>query len=785
MVVKPNRSGGANYPSGYTDVQDHGLIGNCRTAALVSISGTVASLCLPHFDSPSVYARILDKNHGGHWSIRTNTPTQSKQQYLPSTNILATKFLSDAGVGQVTDFFPMSSKKDDRNFLPWLVRYVTVIRGELTFTMVRIDASSDIQATENAPAFNYARSTHTTTIADDGQSVKFECPDHLNLDMRAVASAGEFAGPGAPLPMVSLELLDLSERGHKGLGVTSTFALKEGESITFVLRECPKVATLGQAPSGKSVSSSSESFSTSVSSPSSPSETQATSAPQVTLTNPRSYEFMLEGDDGAESLPHLHNLYSYVDRVFPKPHHPDAAGSSVDQGSASSSSGAVTPLDPPLSMDLLWKLYHDTTTYWIKWSSKCTYEGRWREVCLRSALALKVGPICTHFAYKLLCFAPTGAIVAAPTFSLPEDLGGAGRNWDYRYSWLRDSAFSVYALLRLGFTEEADRYIEWLSKAMRNKKPDGGLYIMYNIRAGTDGMEEIELEHLDGHKGQKPVRIGNGAADHLQLDIMGELMDAIYLAQKLSKPLSYDTWVEVRGLVDWTCDHWDQPDLSIWEVRGEPQDFLYSKVMCWVAIDRGLRLADKRSLPAPNRNKWLETRDKIYEEVQTRGYNQQAKFYAQSYQSIDVLDSAVLIMPLCFFCNANDPRFLNTLDAIMKSRDRGGLTENNLVYRYDTDKVDDGTGGGEEGAFTMVTLWLIEALSRAGEFEPTYLAQAVTALEDFIGYSNHVMLLSEEVSKGGEPLGNFPQAFSHVSLISTCFNVDRAMRTHRRLDPTA
>ncbi|KDE07505.1 hypothetical protein, variant [Microbotryum lychnidis-dioicae p1A1 Lamole] len=665
-------------------------------AALVSISGTVASLCLPHFDSPSVYARILDKNHGGHWSIRTDTPTQTKQQYLPSTNILATKFLSDAGVGQVTDFFPMSTKKDDKNFLPWLIRYVTVIRGELTFTM------------ENAPAFNYARSTHTTTIAEDGQSVKFECPDHLNLDMRAVASAGEFAGPGAPLPTVSLELLDLSERGHKGLGVTSTFTLKEGESITFVLRECPTAATLGQAPSGTPVSSS------------------------------------------------------------------NAAGSPVGQGSTSSTSGVVTPLDPPLSMDLLWKLFHHTTTYWIKWSGKCSYEGRWREVCLRSALAL-----------KLLCFAPTGAIVAAPTFSLPEDLNGAGRNWDYRYSWLRDSAFSVYALLRLGFTEEADRYIEWLSKAMKNKKPDGGLYIMYNIRAGTDGMEEVELEHLDGHKGQKPVRVGNGAADHLQLDIMGELMDAIYLAQKLSKPLSYDTWVEVRGLVDWTCDHWDQPDLSIWEVRGKPQDFLYSKVMCWVAIDRGLRLADKRSLPAPNRNKWLETRDKIYEEVQTRGYNQKAKFYAQSYQSIDVLDSAVLIMPLCFFCNANDPRFLNTVDAIMKSRDRGGLTENNLVYRYDTSKVDDGTGGGEEGAFSMVTLWLIEALSRAGEFEPTYLAQAVSALEDFIGYSNHVMLLSEEVSKGGEPLGNFPQAFSHVSLISTCFNVDRALRTHRRSDPTA
>ncbi|KAK4051167.1 hypothetical protein OIV83_002989 [Microbotryomycetes sp. JL201] len=630
MVVKPNRTGGDLYPSGYTDLHDHALIGNMRTAALISISGTVAQLCLPHFDSPSVFARILDKNHGGHFSLRPTTPTTSKQQYLPSTNIVATKFLSEAGVGQIDDFMPLPSHRDSKDFLPWLVRHVTVIRGSLTFSM------------ECAPAFNYARSGHTTDISDDLKSARFTCSEHVDLDLRFAASNGH----RDHVPDVKLELLDLSERGHKGLGVTSTFTLEEGQTVTFVLREPPKPTTSGVA-------------------------------------------------NESEAAP--------------------------DYSGVRGENRATTDQDPPLSCKLLNKLFQDTTTYWIKWVSQCSYNGRWREAVVRSALCL-----------KLLTFAPTGAIVAAPTFSLPEDLHGAGRNWDYRYSWLRDSAFSVYALLRLGFTEEADQYVDWLSSLLNNRNEDGGLQIMYTIHGGKE-IPELELPHLDGHKGQKPVRIGNGAADHLQLDIYGELMDAIYLAQKLSKPLGYDTWLQVRSIVDFVCDKWSQPDLSIWEVRGEKQNFLYSKVMCWVA----------------------------------------------SYEHNDVLDSAVLIMPLCFFTSANDPRFLSTIKQILESRERGGLTENNLVYRYDTNKVDDGTGGGEEGAFTMVTLWLIEALSRAGEFDQALLAQSVGMLEDFIGYSNHVNLLSEEISKGGEPLGNFPQAFSHVSLISTCFNVDRAIRRRR------
>ncbi|BGP55296.1 hypothetical protein JCM8202_000628 [Rhodotorula sphaerocarpa] len=680
MVVKPNRSGGQWSKSGYTDLADHALIGNMRTAALISISGTVAQLCLPHFDSPSVFARILDKNHGGHFSIRPTNVTRSKQQYLPSTNILSTKFLSDEGVGQVDDFMPLPASKSDKSFLPWLVRTVTTIRGELEFNV------------ECAPAFNYARSSHETKIDNAARTADFTCPEHVDLDLRWVVADSDHPMDEHPLPEVKLDLLDLSDRGHQGLGVTTKFKLYEGQKVTFVLRE---------PPTSKSA-----------------------------------------GETSGEGPKH--------------PTVPDRAKGQMSETQPTSAS------DPPLTQSMVDRVFHDTTAYWLGWLQRFSYKGRWREAVQRAVLCL-----------KLLTFAPTGAIVAAPTFSLPEDLNGAGRNWDYRYCWLRDSSFTVYALLRCGMTSEADAYIKFLNSLLDNRAVDGSLQIMYTIH-GEKEMPELELSHLDGHKGQKPVRIGNGAADHLQLDIYGELLDAIYLAQKMSRPLGYDTWVQVRSLVDYVLTVYEQPDLSIWEVRGEKQNFLYSKVMCWVAFDRGLRLAEKRSLPAPNRNAWIEARDKLYDEIQTKGYNKDKKFFAQSYENINVLDAAVLIMPLCFFSPPSDPRFLNTLEAIMRPRDRGGLTENSLVYRYDTNLVDDGTGGGEEGSFSMCTLWLVEALSRAGQYEPAYLTKAIGMLEDFLGYRGPTDLLGEEISKGGEALGNTPQAFSLVALISAIYNVDRA-----------
>jgi len=300
---------------------------------------------------------------------------------------------------------------------------------------------------------------------------------------------------------------------------------------------------------------------------------------------------------------------------------------------------------------------------------------------------------------------------------------------------------------------------------------------MYTIHGGSE-LEEIELPHLEGHKGSRPVRIGNGAATHIQLDIYGELMDCVYLGQKFGKPLSYDDWVLVRELVDYVVAHWKDIDLSIWEVRNHMRNFTFSKVMLWVAMDRGLRLADKRSLPCPNRLKWLEARDSLYEEVMAKAWNNEGKYFSQTYEDTSALDSCVLIMPLVFFMPATDPRFLGTLKQIMKTPEKGGLTSNGLVYRYDVSKSSDGVAG-EEGTFCMCTLWCIEALTRAGQSDRQLLPKAVSMFEDFLLYLNHVGLCTEEISDAGEALGNAVQAFTHVTLISAAYNLSRTLKNSR------
>ncbi|KAI2613645.1 glycoside hydrolase family 15 protein [Hypoxylon fragiforme] len=410
---------------------------------------------------------------------------------------------------------------------------------------------------------------------------------------------------------------------------------------------------------------------------------------------------------------------------------------------------------------------HDTQSYWFNWLSKSSYKGGWREVVMRSFMIL-----------KMLTYEPTGAIVAAPTFSIPEAIGGV-RNWDYRFSWVRDSSFTVYILLRMGFTEEADSYMEFISGLVRKTMTEGGdLPIMFTIRGETD-IPEQELGHLEGYKGSKPVRIGNGAAFHKQFDIYGELMDAIYLYNKYGKPISWDTWVSVRKMLDHVLTIRDQPDMSIWEVRNNKQNFVYSKVMLWVAFDRGLRLAEKRCLPCPNRVKWLEARDSLYEEVMEKGYNTEMESFIQSYENNTMLDSSILIAPLVFFITPNDPRFLNTVDRILLPPEKGGLTSAGLVYRYDTELANDGVGG-QEGAFSMCTFWLVEALTRASVYEPRYLARAVNLFENMLSFSNHLSMFSEEISRSGEQLGNTPQAFSHLALISAAFNLDRAREFAKR-----
>jgi len=342
----------------------------------------------------------------------------------------------------------------------------------------------------------------------------------------------------------------------------------------------------------------------------------------------------------------------------------------------------------------------------------------------------------------------------------------------FRFSWVRDSSFTIYILLRMGFTEEAEAYMNFLSaRLIDSPKPDGGLPIMFSIRGSTD-LPEIELSHLSGYQDSKPVRIGNGAAFHKQLDIYGEMMDSIYLYNKYGKPVSYDLWVAVRKLTDYVCGIWKETDMSIWEVRSAPMNYTYSKIMLWVAIDRALRLADKRCFPCPNRMKWLEARDAIYDDVMEKGYNHDMKCFIQSYESNEVLDSAVLIAPLVFFIAPNDPRFTSTLEQILLAPEKGGLTSTGLVYRYNTMKSDDGVGG-REGAFSMCTFWLVEALTRAGAYDKKYLIKAINIFENMLSFSNHLNMFSEEIARSGEQLGNTPQAFSHLALVSAAFNLDR------------
>jgi len=675
-------------PRDYIPISDHALIGNLRTAALVSTDGSIESYCIPNFDSPSVFARILDKDKGGHFSISPKIPFTTKQNYLPNSNVVQTKFLNEEGVVSVTDFLPRNPKATaQKPLLHWLIRRVEVVRGKQS---IRVEC---------APAFHYALAEHRTsfvpdeTIPSNGDAaekqkkVVFESSD-LTLDLRYVA---ESVVDGVPSPSVELQTLDLRRQGHKGIGISADLDLIEGQVVTFVLRTPPQPAREQHIP------------------------------------NPTNDQAQRLGDQLVTGTTSLRNKE-----------------------------------DPLLTKNLLHDLLRGTNDYWNAWVRRSTYNGSWKEAVHRSALAL-----------KLLIYEPTGAVVASPTFSLPEFIGGT-RNWDYRASWIRDASFTLYALIRLGFTHEADAYMEFITDRLKDKNPDGSLQIMYTIH-GERIFPEKELTHLDGHKGSKPVRIGNGAIDHIQLDIYGELMDCIYLGQKFGKPLSYDTWVTVRDLVDFVVAHYNDPDLSIWEVRNKERHFTYSKIMLWVAIDRGLRLADKRSLPCPQRNKWLEARDELYEQIMQKAWNPEKKFFAQSYDDLDVLDSAVLIMPLVFFSTASDPRFRSTLDAILESPERGGLTANNLVYRYNTAKSDDGVGG-EEGTFCLCTLWCIEALTRVGEFDQAALQRSIRMFEDFLQYTNHVGLCTEEISPSGEGLGNAVQGFTHVTLISAAFNLSRTMK---------
>ncbi|KAB5536354.1 Six-hairpin glycosidase-like protein [Coniochaeta sp. 2T2.1] len=655
---------------GYLPIENYGLIGNMRTCALVGMDGSVDFMCWPDFDSPSVFCRLLDKDKGGYFSIhpQSDLACTTKQQYLPSSNILQTRYIHDQGVVDIVDFFPRPKHASvvpkggprqgayreatfvQEELKQWLVRRVECIRGRLALDV------------EIFPAFDYALAPHTTTIVQQvhepgspqSKTVTFHSKN-LRLQLDVTIDKGEEDVDTCP----SVIFKAVKRPGMLGEGVIAQILVQEGQAISFVLRQ---------------------------------------------------------------------DIENHV----------------TDH----------------ITTSVLDSQQHDTQSFWYNWIAKSKYKGRWREVVARSLLIL-----------KLMTYEPTGAIIAAPTFSIPEDIGGV-RNWDYRFSWVRDSSFTIYILLRMGFTAEADAYMHFISeRLMKSRTPEGGLPIMFTIRGDTD-IPEVELSHLDGYKGSRPVRIGNGAAFHEQFDIYGELMDGIYLYNKYGKPINWDQWVSIRTMLDYVLTIVDKPDMSIWEVRNNKQNFTYSKVMLWVAFDRGIRLAEKRNLPCPNRANWLKTRDGLMEEIMEKGYNKELKCFVQSYENNRLLDSSILIAPLVFFVAPNDPRFLNTLDRILLPPEKGGLTSTQLVYRYDTDHAEDGVGG-REGAFSMCTFWLVEAMTRAAVYEPKYLVRAINLFENMLSFSNHLMMFSEEIARSGEQLGNTPQAFSHLALISAAFNLDR------------
>ncbi|PWT97247.1 MAG: glucoamylase [Terriglobia bacterium] len=397
------------------------------------------------------------------------------------------------------------------------------------------------------------------------------------------------------------------------------------------------------------------------------------------------------------------------------------------------------------------QLLTETTRFWRGWMAHSQYHGRWRETVGRSALLL-----------KLLTYLPSGAIVAAPTTSLPEQIGGV-RNWDYRYTWVRDAAFTVYSLIRLGYTEEAAAFAGYMqARAAEPEGENGPLNVMYGIDGRHDLREET-LDHLEGYRGSRPVRIGNAAAGQFQLDIYGELMDSLYLCDKYATPFSYDMWKVVEGLLDWVARNWEQTDKSIWEVRGDSRDFTYSKLQCWVALDRGLRLARKRSLPVSGKC-WERERDRIYSTIMNKAWNEQRGAFTQYFGS-DAVDASTLLMPLMRFISPTDPRMIATIGRVQQE-----LAEDSLVQRYQIGKAAQDGLPGSEGFFTACSFWLVEAMARAG-----YAEEAQLLFEKLLSFANHLGLFSEEISPKGELLGNFPQALTHLALISAAYNLDRAL----------
>ncbi|MBK7554890.1 MAG: glycoside hydrolase family 15 protein [Flavobacteriales bacterium] len=593
---------------GFPPIADHGVIGNCHTAALITSRGSMDWLCWPRFDSPSLFARILDLEKGGQWAIHPEDAFHSSHEYLPNTNVLATTFTCDGGRVRLLD--AMNIANTERVYGTPHAGYVLRIVEGLDGEVPMVSACS--------PRLDYGRVEPVFRI--DGQEVHFGA--------QVVSGPSEWR---------------LDEQQGTAL---CNFRVCAGERVAFVLRN-------------------------------------------------------------------------------------DHAPSTADPFHA----------------------LEDVITYWRDWSALCTYQGPYRIQVVRSCLAL-----------KLLQDATTGAIVAAPTTSLPEEIGGV-RNWDYRFSWLRDASFTLYALLLAGYVKEDDAFFDWI---IRTVKLEGtGLRVLYPIDPSVD-VQEKTLGHFGGYRGSRPVRIGNGAADQIQLDVYGEVLDALAFACHVSEYDPGPVWKHFRPIVDWVAANWDQPENGIWEVRGGRRHFVFGKVMCWVALDRAINLAEQFDL-AGDREKWSEERDRIKAQVMERGWSERLGAFKQSYED-ERLDAANLLLSMVGFIDGTDPRMVSTIDATL---DR--LVQNGLCYRYLD--APDGIEGGE-ATFALCTFWLVDALILADRAD-----EAHRLFDGILARATGLGLFAEEIDPiTNAHLGNFPQAFSHIGVINAAVSLAHVGQTGK-VDP--
>eukprot|EP01117_Protostelium_nocturnum_P019085 TRINITY_DN816_c0_g1_i1.p1 TRINITY_DN816_c0_g1~~TRINITY_DN816_c0_g1_i1.p1 ORF type:complete len:847 (-),score=291.69 TRINITY_DN816_c0_g1_i1:160-2577(-) len=789
----------------YLPIENHGIIGNGRTTALVGIDGRIDWFCYPHFDSPAVFASLLDSTKGGHWKIRPvcgdsapgkgseywaegDNNTQAfkpdelhlKQFYWAETNVLVTRFYTNNGVAQLMDYMPYPDRKE-KDPCNMIMRRITVVRGKMDFHM------------EFFPAFDFARKKHTILRNERGATL--QCEEH-NV---------EFLAP-------KVELIDSSK--FQG-GLEATFTLEEGETKVF---------------------------------------------------------------------------------AFGRPPKDDREGKKFDAKKEE-------------------EYFDKTVDFWRTWIRKCTYNGRWREQVHRSALIL-----------KMLTFSPTGAVVSTVTCGLPEVIGEK-KNYDGRYMWIRDTAFTIYALIRIGFTEEAQSFMEWLeertekapfndqkvieeSRNLKNGFPIEmtPIQYLYTIHGERDIPYEV-LKHFEGYKGSNEIQVGMDLhKSGPQWAVYGELMDSIYLYNKYGQQVSYNFWSKIVELINWLYDHCHDPDQGLWSPMAEPKHYVYSKLQAWVAFDRAIRLADRRSFPAP-REKWRTVRDRLFLEIMEKGWNEEKGSFVQSYGS-DVLDASLLMMPMLFFMSPNDPRLVSTMEELMKPACEGGIfLHTSLLFRQspapnkiqaeeegsrikwnnsqfgsstlktevanesgglftsvihslqtvtdalvgeekeierpelederldklknpqsgekilsqigqqttdrivkiskDQDAVDkvnkeknegkevngkkaserrgevkEGEVRGkdgrhahkEEGTWNVCSFWLIEALTRAGSRDPPKLVKARNMFDEFLGHSNHLGIFAESTGPRGQHLGNFPNALTHLAQISAAFNLNRALK---------